>query len=584
MFRHPFRKAFGLTFLYGFIIIGIFILQFRSESVILKNAGLLRISVSQTQDADGNMSLKNTVGVSFKGISFTADDVHPAVLLNSKTQNQTPLTLISWEQPSPQSFKFNFTENTALTFTVSDTSPRASLSIAAQLPDSDSSLSLYYNPVSGYSVTEQSRSKQLFSSKNISYTMSANQIKDTQIILTKNANVAMYTRLDPTKAFTFASIPTDSQTATAAAYETTISDFRNTLVSQANSAFSDSSTISETVVAAFVAEMASQSRYQEAIKAVPDSFKNGARRTYFTSPYFNTLVAMNPSLVMANENFASMIQNAIEHNSIDVFSADNIADYMLRNEKLENVKLLAALPATIQDFQPTLVQATSILQVYLSLKKADSPLAEAFQPVTEQCLNSITQACTLSVSDDTLTLHDRDFAAGFVQTVETGTVLINYGKLFAVPEYCAGGYMLINTAFAQNKAADLRTLAELYPILIKNNANYPHSHVMDKNSNETVWAWTCASNITYEENENSSEALITVSFRQGDSHYIIINGIKPFVGIEIYGLSFHTDPRFETYNSSGYIYNEKTHTLFLKSRHKVSNEKIRLYFSTVRNE
>ena len=168
MFRHPFRKAFGLTFLYGFIIIGIFILQFRSESVILKNAGLLRISVSQTQDADGNMSLKNTVGVSFKGISFTADDVHPAVLLNSKTQNQTPLTLLSWEQPSPQSFKFNFTENTALTFTVSDTSPRASLSIAAQLPDSDSSLSLYYNPVSGYSVTEQSRSKQLFSSKNIS--------------------------------------------------------------------------------------------------------------------------------------------------------------------------------------------------------------------------------------------------------------------------------------------------------------------------------------------------------------------------------------------------------------------------------
>ena len=137
MFRHPVIKAFGLTFLYGFIIIGIFILQFRSESVILKNAGLLRISVSQTQDADGNMSLKNTVGVSFKGISFTADDVHPAVLLNSKTQNQTPLTLLSWEQPSPQSFKFNFTENTALTCTVSYTSPRASLSIAAQLPDSD---------------------------------------------------------------------------------------------------------------------------------------------------------------------------------------------------------------------------------------------------------------------------------------------------------------------------------------------------------------------------------------------------------------------------------------------------------------
>lgn len=578
MFKHPFRKAFFLTFFYGFIIIGIFVLQFRSESVIFKNAGLLRVSVAQTQDKDGSLSLKNTVSATFKGISFTADDVHPALFLDSKNQKQIPLTLLSWEQPTAQSFKFNFTEDISLVFAVSDTTPRASLSVTAVLPKNSDSLSLYYKPVSGYSVTEQSRSKQLFSSKNISYTMSANQIQDTRIILTKNAATAMYTRLDPTKAFAFTSIPTDSRTATAAAYETTVKNFRASIVSLTNAAFADASSIPENAVAAYVAELTSQARYQEAVAAVPDSFKNGSRRTYFTAPYFNTLVAMNPSLVMANENFDSMIQNALERRSTDVFSAENLADYLLRNEKQEKSRRLTELPASIENFQPTLTQATAIMQVYLSLKKADSPLAEPLESVIQACLTAITDSCELSVSDDTLILRDRDFPANFTQTVETGAALIHYGKAFSAPEYCAGGYMLVNTAFAKNLDTDLRTLAELYPVLIKNNANYPHSLVLDKTGEETVWAWTCASNITYEENENSTEAEITVSFRQGDSHYIILKGIKPFTGIEIYGLSFHTDPRFETYNSSGYVYNAKTHTLFLKSRHKVSNEKIRLYF------
>lgn len=578
MFKHPFRKAFFLTFLYGFIIIGIFVLQFRSESVIFENAGLLRVSVAQTQDEDGNLNLKNTVTATFKGISFTADDVHPALLLNSKTQEQLPLTLLSWEQPNAQSFKFNFTEDTSLTFSVSDTTPRASLSVTATLPKNSDSLSIYYKPVSGYSVTEQSRSKQLFSSKDISYTMSANQIQDTRIILTKNAATAMYTRLDPTKAFAFTSIPTDSQTATAAAYETTIKNFRASIVSKSNTAFADASAIPENAVAAYVAELASQAQYQQAIATVPDSFKNGSRRTYFTAPYFNTLVAMNPSLVMANENFDSMIENALERQSTEVFSAENLADYLLRNEKQEKVQQLTELPASLENYQPTLTQATAILQVYLSLKKSDSPLAKPLETVLQSCLEVITDSCELSVSDDTLILQNRDFPATFTQTVETGAALIHYGKAFSSPEYCAGGYMLINTAFAKNPDIELRTLAEIYPILIKNNANYPHSLVLDKTGEETVWAWTCATNITYKENENSTEAEITVSFRQGDSHYIILNGIKPFTGIEIYGLSFHTDPRFETYNSSGYVYNAKTHTLFLKSRHKVANEKIRLYF------
>jgi hypothetical protein len=72
---------------------------------------------------------------------------------------------------------------------------------------------------------------------------------------------------------------------------------------------------------------------------------------------------------------------------------------------------------------------------------------------------------------------------------------------------------------------------------------------------------------------------ITASFPQGDTHYMVIKGIKPFGRIQIYGMDFHTDPRFESYNSSGYKYDAETGTLFLKMRHKAENEDVVIWFS-----
>ena len=43
-------------------------------------------------------------------------------------------------------------------------------------------------------------------------------------------------------------------------------------------------------------------------------------------------------------------------------------------------------------------------------------------------------------------------------------------------------------------------------------------------------------------------------------------------------MAFRTDPRFETYNSSGYVYKKSSETLLLKSRHKTEYEKVRLVY------
>ena len=67
----------------------------------------------------------------------------------------------------------------------------------------------------------------------------------------------------------------------------------------------------------------------------------------------------------------------------------------------------------------------------------------------------------------------------------------------------------------------------------------------------------------------------------GLTHYMIINGVPNFHGkIEIQGQMFRTDPRFETYNSSGYVYQTNSSALLIKSRHKSKMELIRLFFDS----
>ena len=83
--------------------------------------------------------------------------------------------------------------------------------------------------------------------------------------------------------------------------------------------------------------------------------------------------------------------------------------------------------------------------------------------------------------------------------------------------------------------------------------------------------------------EDSGESSFIIDFPEGDTHYIIIKGVEPFNSIYIYDMAFRTDPRFETYNSSGYVYSESEKTLYLKSRHKSKNELIRLWCSPVSN-
>jgi len=59
---------------------------------------------------------------------------------------------------------------------------------------------------------------------------------------------------------------------------------------------------------------------------------------------------------------------------------------------------------------------------------------------------------------------------------------------------------------------------------------------------------------------------------------MVVRGVKPFNRIQIYGMDFRTDPRFERYDSSGWAYSASEQTLLLKMKHRSPTEYVRIFY------
>lgn len=91
-----------------------------------------------------------------------------------------------------------------------------------------------------------------------------------------------------------------------------------------------------------------------------------------------------------------------------------------------------------------------------------------------------------------------------------------------------------------------------------------------------IWAWTAASALNAVQENNILD--ISVSFPPGETHYMMIRGLRPFSKIQLYNMDYRTDPEFERYDSSGWVYSAQDQILTLKMKHRSAVEHIRIFY------
>jgi hypothetical protein len=116
--------------------------------------------------------------------------------------------------------------------------------------------------------------------------------------------------------------------------------------------------------------------------------------------------------------------------------------------------------------------------------------------------------------------------------------------------------------------------ARLYRIL--NPGEYsPHAAVIGSGVSG-IWAWTAASAVSAAQENNVLD--IAVSFPVGETHHMMIRGVRPFEKLQLYSIDYRTDPQFERYDSSGWVYSSQDQVLVLKMKHRTAAEHIRIFY------
>lgn len=579
MRKHPIRKFFALVVVYAVIIVGIFVLQFKTESIISKNIGNLHISLAQTESENNTTLLRNQFKVSYKGISFLNSESNPVYGIRSNGERQI-LELKDYSQ-SDLSANFSFKDGSNLIFTLTNLNTDGELSLIASPSSSFTEISVPYTISSSYKIQDSSSEHAILAAKSNFYTIIAHNLNDGRITLTKFENIAKFQNYDPTKRFSYEAtlnLAKSEEGDFAVLAKQLCSQLVSRVQEMLSGAQSDS--LSEAEIVAYVAEMTLEGKYNEALDSIPENFRRGNKRTYLSTPYLNNLANMNRSLIMQTGRYESMVESAISSKSLDIFIADGISDYILREKKTSKIQQILELPGNLlqseEGFLPNLNQATGILNVWTILYQNDRNLSEKLENVIQPCLNLIADNFSLEDSKITIQNQNSQKNESLVQKVLTGNALVKTGKILNRNELCTTGYLLINTSLKE-RTLELNELASIYTILSPENRFYPHTEILGYYGENCVWAWTCASSITYSITEDSI-VNINIDFPLNYTHHIIFNGIPTFHSqIEIQRQMFRTDPRFETYNSSGYVYQSDAQTLLIKSRHKSQIELIRLF-------
>lgn len=580
MRKHPIRKFLGLTVLYAALIVGIFVLQFKTESVINRVFGDLRISLAQTQGDQNLRKLKNQFQVSYRGLNISATESSPVKAFNSASPNSVMNLVLDNFTETKNSLQLNFAGGSSLTFSLSDEG--GALYVYASVGSGLDTISVPYRNEATHTIEELSAGRVILNSKEALLALTAPEVDSERIYFTSDNPVASYGLYDPSRKFEFVAVAgmpmTDAQS-----YNTSVKQFRDTLVTRFSQVAggNQAEDLTEKDVVAFVAEMASRNQYNESLDMVPDSFKRSNRRTYVSAPYFDNLVNMDKTLSLELERFNSMVQTAITSGNLDIYTVDGITDFMLREKNSGTVLSILGLLGSLEQTEPTVTQAIGILSVYGNMLSKDKEISARLMPALPYCISVLEDNAVLE--NGLLQITENDLFISVEQNVILGTALIMIGSQTGHNEYVEAGRLLVNQQLVYVSSMNLQALSALYPLLLPTNTYYPHTVVLGYYGSTPVWAWTCANNISWRIASNGVVSL-NMEFPLENTHYMIIKGVPNFHStIEIQQMMFRTDPRFETYNSSGYVYSESSKTLFLKSRHKSKNELIRLWCDPVSN-
>ncbi|EMB30682.1 hypothetical protein KP612_03160 [Treponema denticola] len=600
--KHKSSRMIALTILYILIIFGIFVIQFTIGKTFYYTIGAMSVSGRDDVDETGNRTPLLPLHIVANGLDFYITDQTP---ITAKTSNNEELSLKVLEyKKTEDSFSVICSNDVLIDFTSYLSETVETVRISVSMP---SEIETIYFP---WKLTQSARlerqDEQIFLRYGkdrfifrggYGFGNSDDTSELPHLILSSSKKTAFYETYIQSESLDFDSIRR-IPIASDEEYAKTKQLFRERALDYFSSVIS-SRNYNEELLTAYMAEKAFNGEYAKALASAPSSLLPKEKRTYISTTFYGNLVQNDNSLAAYQRKFLSGIESGIARAEISVFDREALIPFLINNSRANLISALEKIASNAKQEDLNSFLAAGLLEAAMDyafyFPNKQNPFmenSEQYETVLKDSLISIDTG--LYISSDKKTIDTE-------KTLRAASVLIRYGSSY--PDkgaWKAVGQALYSSIFSLggnssslpasfdiqgDKAKKLGLMAndvlilhaeKLYPAAVKDNPYYPHEESLALKAEPGIWAWTSARDINVLKNDAKIFSF-RISAKAGDTHYMIIRGIRPFYRIQIHEIDFRTDPRFEMYNSSGYVYDERTRTLLLKMKHKKDDEDIVLF-------
>jgi len=90
------------------------------------------------------------------------------------------------------------------------------------------------------------------------------------------------------------------------------------------------------------------------------------------------------------------------------------------------------------------------------------------------------------------------------------------------------------------------------------------------------WLYTTVESATVA--KTNQDLVLKFRFPRGQIHHFVLKGVEPFDKVYLHNIRWKSDPRFQKY-SDGWVYDSVNKVLYVKIKHRVTNETIRIQFT-----
>jgi hypothetical protein len=352
---------------------------------------------------------------------------------------------------------------------------------------------------------------------------------------------------------------------------------------------------SEVLITAFLAEAARRGTYQGVRGTLLQSSMASSARTYLSSPFMGRLDVALRTLSAATNGQLTRLSGLLREDSSALLNRRVSESWMMPAGKIL-IQEQGRYAGTVALSDITLGETLDIFEGYNDWPTYFPNMENPFERLLSRALDLAAEGLVKDENAGNVFLADEG-AVDVEFNLRLGTALAAYGDKNGASSWAGIGRSLVLSALAladdlgqvpafltvsdsgeivadEADAPEKIDAARIYPIL-SFAVYYPHMANFP-GVQDGLWVWTVSPETTAVFQNNILD--ISVSFPVGWTQHLLIRGVNQFSKIQLRDMDYRSDPRFEEYNSPGWVYSASEQTLLVKLLHRSEQEHIRIFY------